>query len=105
MSNYTKTLDEHKKGWKESKEAKMATKRISFSVEEMYQSVSYSDILEAALNCLGSVQGLRLKYESDSSEFVDIDVLSENGRVFSYRCGVSQIAYILDQVTNKPKVV
>jgi hypothetical protein len=54
------------------------------NIAEEVDNARYSDILEEVVNNLNPVELLRKNYESDYQGFVDIDVLLENGRVFSY---------------------
>ena len=52
---------------------------------EMVGGARYSTFLNDVVNELKGVNVLRLEYdESDYQGFVDIDVLLENGKVFSY---------------------
>lgn len=51
---------------------------------EMVDGARYSTFLNDVINELKGVKVLRLEYESDYQGFVDIDVLLENGKVFSY---------------------
>lgn len=44
----------------------------------------YSSNLEAVANKLGGIEILRVNYGSYDSGFVDIDILLEDGKVFSY---------------------
>ena len=44
----------------------------------------YSDLLEEVIDSLGGKEILRCKYDSDYQGFVDVDVLLNDGRVFSY---------------------
>lgn len=62
-------------------------------IKEMCKGSRYSDILEKLINRIGGVEVLKLDYESDYQGHVDIDVLLNDGRVFSYKyyygsCGV-----------------
>jgi hypothetical protein len=54
-------------------------------INQMCEYARYSDILEELINELHGVEVLRLDYMSDWQGFVDIDVLLEDGRVFSYK--------------------
>lgn len=54
-------------------------------IAEMVEHARYSECLEDVINELGGVEVLRLAYEADWQGFVDIDVLLEDGRVFSYK--------------------
>jgi uncharacterized protein (UPF0303 family) len=51
----------------------------------MVESARYSGGLESVINNLGGEEVLRLSYEADYQGYVDIDVLLNDGRVFSYR--------------------
>jgi hypothetical protein len=45
----------------------------------------WEDALEAAINKLGGKEILFVNYQADYQGFLDIDVLLENGFIFSYR--------------------
>jgi len=54
-------------------------------VISLYECGRYSDILENLINSyLGGKEILFLNHENDYQGFVDIDVLLDDGRVFSY---------------------
>lgn len=53
-------------------------------IEKICDYARYSDTLETFINRLNGKEVLRLDYDSDYQGYVDIDVLLEDGRVFSY---------------------
>jgi hypothetical protein len=54
-------------------------------IKEEVEFARYADTLENVINNLGGKELLRKDYESDWQGYVDIDVLLEDGRVFSYK--------------------
>lgn len=54
-------------------------------IAKMCEHARYSDNLENVVNSLNGQEVLRLQYLSDYQGDVDIDVLLEDGRVFSYQ--------------------
>lgn len=56
-----------------------------FNIAEVVCNARYSDILQSVLVGLSAVQVLRVSFESDYQGFVDVDILLEDGRVFSYK--------------------
>ena len=53
-------------------------------IKEMCDYARYSENLEKVINKLGGIEVLRHEYEASYQGDVDIDVLLEDGRVFSY---------------------
>jgi len=49
------------------------------------ENAGYSNLLEKVINELKGTEILRLEYKSEDSGFVDIDVLLDDCRVFSYK--------------------
>ena len=54
------------------------------NIEEEVEKARYSKNLQAVLIKLGAKKLLRKVYESDYQGYVDVDVLLEDGRVYSY---------------------
>lgn len=55
------------------------------NIEEKTEGARYSENLQAVLENLKAKEILFLEYESDYQGFVDIEVLLEDGRIFSYK--------------------
>lgn len=53
-------------------------------IEKEVENARYSENLQAVLVKLGAKKLLRKQYESDYQGDVDVDVLLEDGRVYSY---------------------
>ena len=57
---------------------------IMITFDDELGSCRYAEILEEYLNSINAKKILDQRYESDYQGFVDISVLLEDGRVFSY---------------------
>ncbi len=55
------------------------------NIQNEVNNARYSDNLQTVLNKLGSKELLHKDYESDYQGYVDISVLLEDGRVYSYK--------------------
>ena len=55
------------------------------NIVEATEDARYSSILQEVIEELKGIEILRLDYESDYQGHVDIDVLLEDGQVFSYK--------------------
>lgn len=53
-------------------------------IKEMVKNARYSEVLQDVICELEGIEVLRLDYDPHYSGYVDIDVLLEDGRVFSY---------------------
>lgn len=53
-------------------------------IEKEVDNARYSEVLQMLLTELGGVRLLRKDYESDYQGHVDVDVLLNDGRVFTY---------------------
>ena len=54
-------------------------------IVEATEDALYSEVLQTVIRELGGKEILRLDYDSDYQGHVDIDVLLDNGSVFSYK--------------------
>jgi hypothetical protein len=58
---------------------------MKLDIYEKCESARYSHLLDEVVNELGGKDVLRLDYYSDYQGHVDLDVLLNDGRVFSYQ--------------------
>lgn len=59
--------------------------KTMLNIKELTENARYSYILDEVINLIGGKEVLRIEYESDWSGYVDIDVLLDDNRVFSYK--------------------